>query len=272
MIMNANQILQSDFLEILFENRNHSYGAYELRANYPYRIKKALLIAFTLVGSLLLLSMIRQPAKDQTPLIQKGPEVFLHYIDQPPPPVPPPPPQRPASPPARTVPNMTLKIVPDHLDPPPVPTVEEIRGSLNGPVLTDGPDANTTVAGPTVQPGPALMPIQAQPEPPAIADVVDVQAKFAGDWVKFLTRNLNGNVPLDHGAQPGKYTVMMEFVVDIDGSISQIRPMTTLGFGMEEEAIRVLKKAAKWIPAMQHGVPVKAYRRQPITFQLTEEQ
>jgi protein TonB len=39
---------------------------------------------------------------------------------------------------------------------------------------------------------------------------------------------------------------------------------------MEQEALRVLRKAAKkkWIPAVQNGRPVKAYRSQPITFEV----
>jgi protein TonB len=40
---------------------------------------------------------------------------------------------------------------------------------------------------------------------------------------------------------------------------------------MEDEAVRVLKKAAKWEPAIQNGHQVKAYRRQPITFVVEEQ-
>ncbi|MBC7873898.1 MAG: energy transducer TonB, partial [Ferruginibacter sp.] len=43
------------------------------------------------------------------------------------------------------------------------------------------------------------------------------------------------------------------------------------GYGMEEEAIKVIKKGPKWEPAVQNGRQVKAYRKQPITFQVTGE-
>jgi len=65
--------------------------------------------------------------------------------------------------------------------------------------------------------------------------------------------------------------VIIEFVVDLDGSMSRIKALTSLGYGMEEEAIRVIKKAGKWSPAIWQGEPVKAYRRQQITFDITGE-
>ena len=47
--------------------------------------------------------------------------------------------------------------------------------------------------------------------------------------------------------------------------------MTNHGYGMEEEAMRVIKKGPKWTPAVQNGRSVKAYRKQPITFQVLGE-
>ena len=40
---------------------------------------------------------------------------------------------------------------------------------------------------------------------------------------------------------------------------------------MEEEVMRIIKKGPKWIPAMQNGRPVNAYRRQPVTFMVEEK-
>ncbi len=53
-------------------------------------------------------------------------------------------------------------------------------------------------------------------------------------------------------------------MVDTEGNVSDIKPLTNHGYGLEEEAIRVLKKAAKWEPAIQNGINVKAYRKQVI--------
>jgi protein TonB len=65
--------------------------------------------------------------------------------------------------------------------------------------------------------------------------------------------------------------VVIQFIIDKEGKISNITALTKHGFGMEEEVIRLLKKAPNWKPAIQDGRFVKAYRKQPITFMVIEE-
>ena len=101
---------------------------------------------------------------------------------------------------------------------------------------------------------------------------VQVHARYSGNWEKFLLRNLNAEVPRDNGAAPGRYTVQIKFVVDKEGNVSEIKPITNIGFGMEAEAMRVLKKADVWEPAIQGGYKVKAYHTQTITFIVPEDE
>jgi gliding motility-associated GldM-like protein/TonB-like protein len=103
---------------------------------------------------------------------------------------------------------------------------------------------------------------------------VDKEAAFPGGdpaWKKFLEKNLNANTPVDHGAPTGLYTVMVQFVVNKEGGISDIKPLTSIGYGMEQEVVRILKQSGSWEPAMLDGKPVNAYRKQPVTFMVTEE-
>lgn len=118
------------------------------------------------------------------------------------------------------------------------------------------------------------------PEPPhsdnenKLFDRVEVEASFPGGesiWRKYLERTLNPNVPVDNGAPEGKFTVVIQFVVDKEGNISDVRPLTRHGYGMEAEVMRVIMKGPKWTPAMQSGRIVKAYRKQPVTFQVIVE-
>jgi len=98
---------------------------------------------------------------------------------------------------------------------------------------------------------------------------VEKEAEFEGGddaWRAFLRKNLNPETPIDNGAQPGKYTVIVRFVVSKNGSVSNIACESDPGFGMCEEAIRVIKKTKNWTPALQNGEHVNAYRRQPVTF------
>jgi hypothetical protein len=98
---------------------------------------------------------------------------------------------------------------------------------------------------------------------------IEIDAIFPGGdnaWSKFLYRRLNSSVPLLNDAPAGRYTVKARFIIDKDGSVSFVDAVTNLGYGMEEELIRVIKKSPKWQYATINAIPVKAYRLQPITF------
>ena len=102
---------------------------------------------------------------------------------------------------------------------------------------------------------------------------VEVEAGFAGGedgWRNFLRNNLNASTPVKFGAAAGKYVVIVKFVVSKDGSLNNIACENDPGFGMGQEAVRVIKASPKWTPAIQNGRNVNAYRRQPITFVVSE--
>ncbi|UYZ58962.1 energy transducer TonB [Hymenobacter latericus] len=62
--------------------------------------------------------------------------------------------------------------------------------------------------------------------------------------------------------------VTMEFTVEKDGTLSNIRPVKRLGSGCDEEAIRLIKTAPKWQPAKYKGQPIRQKMVLPIVFQL----
>jgi TonB family protein len=107
-----------------------------------------------------------------------------------------------------------------------------------------------------------------------IFEKVEIEASFKGGesaWGHFLERNLKPVIAVDNGAPAGRYTVYVQFVVSKDGSISDVRALTSHGYGMEAEAVRVIKKGPTWTPAIQNGRSVNAYRKQPITFKVQAE-
>jgi protein TonB len=106
-----------------------------------------------------------------------------------------------------------------------------------------------------------------------IFEKVEVEAEFPGGqsaWRRYLERNLNAQVPSDAGAPIGQFTVIVKFIVDKQGNISDVKALTNHGYGMEEEAVRAIKRGPKWKPAIQNGRNVNAYRQQPITFVVAE--
>jgi len=106
---------------------------------------------------------------------------------------------------------------------------------------------------------------------PDVFTKVELDPKYPGNWSNFLNRNLVSSIPVENGASKGNYTVLVQFIVDIEGNTKDFRALTQKGFGMEEEAIRVLKRSGKWTPAVQNGRSVNAYKIQPITFQIDDK-
>lgn len=104
--------------------------------------------------------------------------------------------------------------------------------------------------------------------------LVGSEATFRGgqsEWLAFIGRNLNPEIPIKRKAPIGEYTVVVQFIVDVDGRLIDMKPLTGHGYGMEEEVMRVLRRSPRWIPAvLESGLKVKAYRKQPVTFVVSE--
>ncbi len=60
--------------------------------------------------------------------------------------------------------------------------------------------------------------------------------------------------------------VIVSFIIEKDGSLTNIKVMRGLGYGFDEEAVRVLKLSPKWNPGLQCGVPVRVMYTFPIVF------
>jgi protein TonB len=102
---------------------------------------------------------------------------------------------------------------------------------------------------------------------------VEKEANFPGGlpgWRNYLINNLNADVPIKNGAPVGKYTVLVQFKVCTDGSLCDIEAINNPGFGLTDEAIRVIKESGNWVPAEQFGRKVKSIYKQPISFMVEE--
>ncbi len=107
-----------------------------------------------------------------------------------------------------------------------------------------------------------------------VFSVTQVPASFPGGkeaWQKYLERNLNKNIPVEKGAPAGKYTVIVDFIVKMDGTLADIKTANNPGYGTAEEAMRMISKGPNWMPATQNGKPVIYRVKQSITFQISED-
>lgn len=273
--MEANKILSADVLDLIFEDRNKAYGAYDLRRTYNRRIVIALVITASLAVLALLGSILASTLKSNNTNKEEIREVTIQDLkqeeDKPEPP--PPPPPKPPEPPKIEMTKFTPpKIVKDEEVEEPPPPVEELEKTKIDVVSQEG-IKDDIVAPVEIDEGKQIIEEKKEDEN-QIFEKVEIEASFKGGegaWKKYLERNLNPNAPVDNGAPEGVYTVYVQFVVSKDGSISDVRALTNHGYGMEAEAIKVIKKGPAWVPAVQNGRSVNAYRKQPITFQVTSE-
>lgn len=101
---------------------------------------------------------------------------------------------------------------------------------------------------------------------------VDEEATYPGGveaWTKYLSKSLSPSIP-EENAPNGKYKVIIRFMIDKDGNLTDVTAETNYGYGMEKEGIRVIASSGKWLPAIKNGKPIKAFRRQPLTFMVED--
>jgi protein TonB len=282
--MDANKILGADLIDLVFEGRNKSYGAYELRTGYNTRLRNALLLTVAFALLILLLSFISSldlGAKKGQVQIK---EVQLEEIKQdeqpePPPPPPPKPPEPPKVEMAKFTPPKVVKDEDVKEDEKP-PEVEKLEDTKIGTVNQEGTKDDGIVA-PPVESSVVEAPVQEDYD--KVFQKVEIDAEFPGGtngWTRYVTREIERNIDeLQDDGRSG--TVVVLFIVDKEGAVSEVRalPCSEAGVGnclppnskLAEIAVNAIKKGPKWKPAVQNGRNVKAYRRQPVTFQLAEE-
>jgi protein TonB len=269
--MDTNKILSADLLDLIFDDRNKAYGAYELRKTYNKRIKKALFLTATIAGLIFAGAALASSLKPKGDDFLIKDVTMVNLVEEVQPDIPEPEPERQPDPePVRTE-QFTTPVIVNEEDVDPPPTQVDLSDAKIDVFSQKGVDA-TDIVEPT-NPGDGTGIIEAKPvKEPEIWEKVEIDAKFSGNWENFLRKNLNSMVPVENGAPAGKYKVSIKFVVDLDGTVSDITPLTNAGFGMEQEAVRVLKKAAKWEPAFQNTKHVKAYRIQNIVFEVLADE
>ena len=272
--MEIGQILSADVLDIIFDERNKEYGAYDLRKNYQRRLMKATASMLLVVVLLLVAYMLVAAIRPKDNKLLAGPDVVLIKVEPPPPPAEPlpPPPPPPPSPLVKTLiltPPLIVeddKVKPEEMP----PAVEELETAKIGLVNSAGADDADIVAPPVD----ASKGVVAAPEKKDAAEIiftkVEIESTYPGGataWGRFLNKNLPyPQDAVDNGIQG---IVSIQFIVDKEGNVSDVTAIS----GPEElrkAAVTVIKKSGKWEPAVQNGQHVKSYKTQPVVFKLEE--
>lgn len=264
--MTSNDILKSDLLDILFDNRNKQYGAYTLRKHYNNRLLLSLGIA---LSSALLLFLFFGGTKTSE---GAGPsrgldDVVIQTVKLPEetPKLPEIPKQKPmTAQPVQQLKYTNFVIKPDDVVKITPPDQTSLLNSLIGKQNIDGrtatridiPVVNDPVdhgSGNGEQKTNTFIPEEREPEFPG----------GEAAWLNFLRKNLSAPDELEAGE---KKSVMVRFLVSVDGAVTGFEIVQSAGRSFDNEVVRVLKKMPKWKPAIQNGVAVVKYYTQPVTF------
>ncbi len=103
----------------------------------------------------------------------------------------------------------------------------------------------------------------------ALFTEVEVEAAFPGGqdgWRNYLMKSLDGSIPSKEGWKKGNYKIIIQFVVEKDGTVNRVKAMNYEGSKTAEHCINLIKNGPKWTPALQNGQPVSSIKKQPITF------
>lgn len=264
-------IFQPYWLELLFSYRNQEYGAYQLRQQYNRRMTLAGLLTIGLVlfayfGTIFAKKVLANNKFLDGTIVELTPPPVEQNTPPPPPPVTPPPPPQQA-----TIAFVVPKPTPDDLvaEEEVPPTQEEMKDIAIGTKTIDG-DPNGTPEG--------LLdaPVEEAPEEVLVAElpvkedkpfvVVEQMPAYPENIMGYLAREIKyPRLAAENGITG---TVVIQFVVDKEGNVSNPVVVKDIGGGCGEEALRVVKKMERWNPGKNRGIPVKVLMSLPVRFVL----
>lgn len=264
-------VLSDSFNEVIFEHRNKAYGAYQMRRRYGRQMVSAALIASGLFIGLFVYAHTAMATSNITIPKPKAPTIVTHtvtiikddpVVESPKPVVKPQP--KPA-PPKTTVatPQITSQIDVTDKQVPPVGDPQK-PGDPNG---KNNGEIGGTIGGECDDCPPALLP---EPEPAGPAPIptwVEIMPENAGLF-GYLMNNIR--YPLDARENGIEGTVILEFIVNKDGTFRDIKVIRGVCPSIDREAIRVAQKMPRWTPGKQNGIAVDVICRQPIAFKLAK--
>jgi len=276
--MSKSSIYETSWTNLVFENKNKEYGAYQLRQENSKTTITALFVGLLLLATLGSVSMLINKFRSQ-PVIMTEP-VFsepLTPVDltpipvQPEQPAPVVPQQQAAASPATDLTQLSNPVV--------VTTeqaVDKIATNAQNNTVTEnavpgngivenavpGSGNTNTVTTEIVDPGATtILPVSS----------LDKLPEFPGGMAKFYTYVGNNFNRPELDAEK-TLRVYVSFVIEKDGSITDIMVKNDPGYGIGKEAIRVLKSLkTKWIPGVLNGKAVRTAYNLPITIKTEAE-
>lgn len=268
-------IFNQQWIDVVFTGRNQAYGAYQLRKNNNRITTQSMLFGaalFILVMSAPLISRyikgmdsgwVNVTPDLQTDVVLISPPALDESI---------PPPSPVADPPKPRTDQIKFtppRVVPASQVVDEIPTVDELRVADPGPETLKGdPEAEVLIDQPA---GTSTTTHAAVIEDEQVYTTVSIEQMpdFPGGMAKFYSHvSKNYNYPAAAREKGVSGRVIVSFIIEKDGSLTDIKVLRDLGMGTGEEAVRLLKKSPKWKAGMQNGRSVRVQYTLPIMLNL----
>ena len=111
------------------------------------------------------------------------------------------------------------------------------------------------------------------PKPDKVFTKVEVEPSFPGEqeaWLRYIQKVIQNNVDMLI-KENNQGTCVVQFIVNTDGSVSNVKAITMENTKLAEVAINAIKKGPSWNPALQNGHIVTSYKKQPISFKIDDK-
>lgn len=271
-------LIDNSWVDLVFEGKNQAYGAYQLRKNTGKRNLMSLLVmfgigvaiaAFVAIKGVVENAMKQDVAieadvelaklaeKKKEPEVKKREEPIVDKVE------------------VEKV-KSSVKFVPpvikkdDEVKPEDELKSQEELSKTNTAIGAFDVKGNDEAAGEVLK----AKEVIAQPEPPKeeetkVFDVVEQMPSFpggAGALMQYLSSNIKYPVVAEENGVQGR--VVCTFVVEKDGSITDVRVIKSVDPSLDKEAVRVVKGMPRWIPGKQNGSAVRVKYTVPVTFRL----
>lgn len=276
--MSKIDLISSDWVDLVFEGRNKAYGAYRLRKSTTKRNILAMVAVVILLIVAFIILTVKNFVDEQRAKVAMTQVAELTNYKQP---------EKKAE-----VKQKKVEVEPERV-------VERVKSSIKftAPVIKKDeevkPDEELKTQDELMSTKTAIgtfdvkgnddangeilkaKEVIAEPEPPKheeenkVFDIVEQQPLFPGGpaaLMKYLSDNTKYPVVAQENGVQGRVTV--QFVVEKDGSISDVHVLRGVDPSLDKEAVRVVKSMPRWTPGKQNGITVRVNYRVPVLFRL----
>jgi protein TonB len=270
-------LIDNSWVDLVFEGKNHEYGAYQLRKNTGVRNAKALLVMFAIGLAIAIIVAVKGVVENaMKSSVAMETDVELSKLAE----------KKEAKAERKDEPK-NEKI-----------EVERVKSSIKftAPVIKKDSEVKPEeelksqdelnkdktaigafdVKGNDEAGGTVLKAVEeiAQPEPKheeenKVFDVVEQMPSYPGGMgalMSWLSQNIKYPVIAAENGVQGR--VIVQFIVEADGTVSNTKVIRKVNDDLDAEAVRVVGTMPKWKPGMQKGEPVRVKYTLPITFRL----